>query len=100
MQIRRPGLWIFFALMMLYSIFITGEGLSQIAADTAKAVASYPLLYVVASNVSTGQLLLPLCVGCLLADRLVRDRQLKTSELLSSLGCPLHARLLGKYLGL
>ncbi len=45
------------------------------------------------------QMFAPAAFGCLLADRLPRDRRLRVDELLASLPTPPGAHLIGKYLG-
>lgn len=93
MQVRRKALWVVFAAFALATIFgvawtpYTGipEGFSA--------------TYVVVSWSLVVQFLLPIAFGCLLADRLPRDRHTRTEELLGTLPAPLVSRLLGKYLG-
>ncbi len=100
MQVRRPAVWLTFFVFtfLLFVLFNQGpaatfdgyyarllahEPMSKVLADWAFAVTSY----------------LPICLGCLLANRLTRDRQTKVDELLTTLPTTLRVRLLGKYLG-
>lgn len=99
MQIRRPSLWISFGLIAVYGYFVMGGGATQLYASLQQELASHSLLYTVVDSVATGELILPLCVGCLLADRLVRDRRVKVDELFTTMDTPLHTRLWGKYIG-
>jgi ABC-2 type transport system permease protein len=91
MQIRRRAIWI--TIVALAALFLGVERrfwafspemtLAQIAGRWAIVV----------------NLLLPVAVGALLADRLPRDKRLHSDELLATLPAPLGARLWGKYLG-
>ncbi|HEX9413855.1 MAG TPA: hypothetical protein VF916_10170 [Ktedonobacterales bacterium] len=100
MQVRRPTVWITFAIFTVLLVVLVNQGpvitvrgyfatllahesLSKAVADWCFNIASY----------------LPICVGCLLAGRLVRDRRTKVDELFTALPTPLRTRLFGKYLG-
>ena len=98
MQIRRPSLWIFFGLIAVYGYFVMGGG-TRLYATLQQEIVSHSLLYTSVDSVSTGELLAPLCVGCLLADRLVRDRRVKVDELFNTMDVSLQTRLWGKYFG-
>ncbi|GCE22406.1 hypothetical protein [Dictyobacter kobayashii] len=98
MQLRRPSLWIFFGLLATYGYFVMGGGPSLFA-TTQQELATHSLIYTVVDSVASGELLLPLCVGCLLADRLVRDRRVKVDELFNTMRAPVQRRLWGKYVG-
>lgn len=74
-------------------------GGTQLYASLQQELASHSLLYTVADSVASGELLLPLCIGCLLADRIVRDRKVKVDELFNTMAIPLQTRLWGKYVG-
>jgi|SRR5450631_2470224 len=98
MQIRRPSLWVFFGLLAIYGYFVMGGGPTLYTA-IQQELATHSLLYTIADNVSSGELLVPLCVGCMLADRLVRDRRVKVNELFNTMNVSLQRRLWGKYFG-
>ena len=98
MQIRRLSLWIFFGLLGVYGYFVMGGG-THLYASIKQEIASHSLLYTIADSISTGELILPLCAGCLLADRLVRDQRIKVDELFNTMEIPLQTRLWGKYFG-
>lgn len=98
MQIRRPSLWVFFGLLTIYAYFVMGGG-SRLYATLQQEISAHSLLYTIADIIGNGELLLPLCVGCLLADRLVRDRRVKVDELFNTMDVPLQTRLWGKYFG-
>jgi ABC-2 type transport system permease protein len=98
MQIRRRSLWITFLLMIcLLILFATRiPSLPQYVGD---ALVHNSLTYNVAYWTFTVNRLLPLGVGCLLADRLVRDYRTKLDELFVTTPGMLGSRLLGKYTG-
>lgn len=98
MQVRRPSLWIFFGLLTVYAYFVAAGG-SRLYANLHQEIAAHSLLYTIADIVGNGMLLLPLCVGCLLADRLVRDRRVKVTELFNTMDVSTDTRLWGKYFG-
>ncbi|GCE28531.1 hypothetical protein KDA_40150 [Dictyobacter alpinus] len=98
MQVRRPSLWIFFGLITVYSYFVVAGG-SHLYPALKQELATHSMLFTIADIVGNGELLLPLCVGCLLADRLVRDRRVKVTELFNTMDVSLNMRLWGKYFG-
>jgi hypothetical protein len=91
MQFRRKAVWITILTFSLLSF--TGE------ASPWQVLGEQPLTDVVAGWAIVVQAFMPIAFGCLLADRLPRDRRLKTGELLDTLPAPHGGRLLGKYLG-
>lgn len=92
MQIGRLAVWItlgLFGLLLLAGPVYLFTGLPD---DT-------PVAQMVATWALTLQYLLPVAFGLVLANRLPRDRQTHTQELLNTLPAPLGARLFGKFLG-
>jgi ABC-2 type transport system permease protein len=98
MQVRRPSLWVFFGLMTIYAYFVVGGG-TRFYPNLKLELTTHSLAFTIADIVGNGELLLPLCVGCLLADRLVRDRRVKVAELFQTMDVSLQIRLWGKYFG-
>ena len=99
MQIRRRSLWITFAAFTVYAFLVSTNGVNYYINEIKHGLVSTSLLQVVAGITSNGQQLLPLVVGCLLADRLKRDQRIRVDELLDTTSASLHMRLLGKYVG-
>lgn len=99
MQAKRPGIWITFAIVTFYIVFIAMGGPAEVAKDMNAQIAREPLLMYVADFTYSVNQYLPIFFGCLLADRLVRDRRLKTDEIINTTSSPLCVRLLGKYCG-
>lgn len=91
MQRRRISVWI--APLAL--------GLAQLAGslDLLAGSSGQPLAVVIPYWASSIQMYLPIAVGVLLADRLVRDRRMRVGELLDTLPASVGGRLWGKYLG-
>src|SRR5689334_8342511 len=81
MQIRRPSLWITFAVLAAYAFLVATGGPATYFQAIHHGLTHFSLLQVVASNTSAGQQVLPIAIGCLLADRLKRDRRTKVDEL-------------------
>lgn len=92
MQIRRPALWITFALFTLIFYNLTWTPWSPYLGDN-------PVDFLVASWSLSVQTFHPIAFGILLADRLPSDRRTGTSELLETLPASPGGRYLGKYLG-
>lgn len=93
MQVRRPSVWI---LMLLLSLMIfMGVGPNH----PMNLPATTPTAVLIASWAFVNNILAPIGVGILLADRLPRDRTLRVEELLTSLPAPRGSRLAGKYVG-
>lgn len=97
MQIRRRALWITMALI----IFLLAGILSrqQRILDAIMHLNRFPLLSDVVEWTGILNIILPVGVGIMLADRLPRDRRMKVDELFTALPGALSARLNGKYLG-
>ena len=93
MQIRRKALWVVFAAFAIPTVF--GAAWTPYTGVPE----GFSVTYIVISWSLVVQFLLPIAFGCLLADRLPRDRHTRTEELLGTLPAPLGSRLLGKYLG-
>lgn len=93
MQVRRKALWVVFAAFALPTVF--GAAWTPYTGIPE----GFSVTYIVISWSLVVQFLLPIAFGCLLADRLPRDRHTRTEELLGTLPAPLGSRLLGKYLG-
>jgi|SRR5579871_170737 hypothetical protein len=99
MQIRRPTVWITFALFTLlmialfqhpattfeetYTRLLKQESLQKVLADWAFNINNY----------------LPICVGALLAGRLPRDRRTRVDELFTTMPTTRGTRLWGKLFG-
>ncbi len=92
MQIRRPALWITFALFALVLPIRTWTPWDPALGDN-------PVAFLVAAWSLAVQFLHPIAFGLLLADRLPRDRRTRTTELLETLPASPGERYLGKYLG-
>jgi hypothetical protein len=93
MQWRKRSVWIVTGVLaLLLTAMGTGQVSSSVfdASDTKVAMARAALLL---------QLLLPIGYGCLLADRLVRDGQIRVAELLDATPAGATARLAGKFVG-
>ncbi len=92
MQLRRPAVWVVLLAVIAAVVALTRMPFHLDPGDgtAAQAVADWAFIL---------QLLTPAAIGCLLADRLPRDRQLRVAELLTSLPSGIPARLGGKYLG-
>jgi ABC-2 type transport system permease protein len=97
MQIRRRALWITMALIVFVVVGILGR--QQRLLDAITHLNSIPLLTDVVEWTNLVNIILPVGVGIMLADRLPRDRRMKVDELFTSLPGALSARLNGKYLG-
>jgi len=100
MQIRRRSLWItFFLMTCLLLILATRLSHNKSSDSLALFLAQHSLTYNIAYWIYTFNRLFPLGVGCLLADRLVRDFRTKSDELFVTTPGALSSRLLGKYIG-
>jgi hypothetical protein len=92
MQLRRREVWIVIAMLtmpFLLLVNIPPIGLDRPAVQTQVAVSWAQVL----------ALFLPIGVGCLLADRLPRDRGTRVEEVLGTAPGAWGARLAGKYAG-
>jgi hypothetical protein len=90
MQVRRPAVWIGIALPVLVMLALFLQGRPN------PILPPLPMAALVVSSISY---VLPISFGILLADRLPRDRQLRTAELLDSAPASRASRLWGKCLG-
>jgi len=95
MQIRRRSLWIAMCLVGLLQIAIYASR----AELFINAYIHLPLPQTVAELAAMINFLLPTVFGCLIADRLPRDRSTKVEELLIATPGAWGMRLFGKYLG-
>ncbi|WP_047864010.1 ABC transporter permease [Rubrobacter aplysinae] len=91
MQIRRKAVWVVLALFSLWAL--TGNNNPW---DFPPAAS---LTDVVVTWAGVVQLFMPIALGCMIADRLPRDRRTGVSELLDTLPASPGGRLVGKYLG-
>ncbi|GAA0833068.1 hypothetical protein ACFQVD_25295 [Streptosporangium amethystogenes subsp. fukuiense] len=96
MQIRRPMLWIVYGLTL--AVTVAGFGSTYVTLDLGGGQGTLPNTAMVASATLLMSLL-PIVYGCLLADRLVRDRRLGVAGILDTTPTGHTARLVGKYLG-
>ena len=92
MQMRRPAVWLVVLATVAVVVGVTKMPLHHDPGDhtAAQTVADWAFML---------QLLTPAGIGCLLADRLPRDRRLRVDELLTSMPVGMGERVLGKYLG-
>ncbi len=97
MQLRRRALWLTILLLGLLVVLLFGRnaGASYVLSNLGR----FPILTLVAWWTAILNYLFPLGVGCLLADRLVRDYRTKAAEIFTTMPAALSARLIGKYLG-
>ena len=101
MQVRRQAVWITLFLIALLIVVIAGRTLAAQPPeqDVVTHLNKYPLLAVLAFWTNIVNTILPLGIGCLMADRLQRDRRTHVDELFTSMPGALSARIAGKYLG-
>lgn len=92
MQIRRKVLWIVMALFVVWSIV-------QFSSLYLQGSENLPTTQVVAGWSIMLQAIMPLAVGALLVDRLLRDTSTGIKELLETLPTSAGGHLLGKFLG-
>lgn len=90
MQVRRPSLWIAFALLGLLFTQFHQPWFRPLTSPASEAITYW---------MGIVQSFLVVAVGVFLADRLPRDRRLHVDELFDSLPGMTGARLVGKYLG-
>ncbi|GCE22891.1 hypothetical protein [Dictyobacter kobayashii] len=97
MQVRRRSLWITMLLVGLLEIALYARW-----PNTNFFTDSYlqlPITQTMAELAALINFLLPAAFGCMIADRLPRDRRTKVDELFTAMPGALSARLVGKYLG-
>ena len=93
MQVRKRSLWLVLAALIALELVSAGSNFpTQLPAGT-------PLGQVMGSWALALNVIAPVGVGALLADRLVRDRRLGVEDLLAGLPVGSGTRLWGKYLG-
>ena len=97
MQLRRRSVWLTMLLIALLLVLILTR--SPISGDLMNRLRLLPIKDLVVYWTDIINLIMPIGVGVLLADRLPRDRKTKVDELLTSMPGALSLRLLGKYLG-
>jgi ABC-type transport system involved in multi-copper enzyme maturation permease subunit len=91
MQARRKAVWIVLGIFGLLAF----TGFS----GNWRMLGEAPTEYVSVGWAFQVQTFIPIAFGCLLADRVPRDRSFKVGELLETAPAPRGARLVGKYLG-
>jgi ABC-2 type transport system permease protein len=92
MMLRKRSMWITMGIIVVLAGLISVEDVGRgIREDGAKDVVADAALLM--------NLLLPVGYGCLLADRLIRDRKLGVEPILDATPASPLARLFGKYLG-
>ena len=99
MQIRRPALWIAFAVITVLLLLLQNQGPGGLSQAIHDDLSHYPLHTTLALWAFTINTFLPICIGPLLAGRLPRDRRTKVDEMFTSMPASPGARLAGKYLG-
>lgn len=95
MQIRRPVLWIVYALT--FAVIVVSFGRSYVELNLGTDRHDPTTAMIVSADLL--MLLLPIVYGCLLADRLVRDRRLGVVGVLDATSTGHTSRLIGKCLG-
>ncbi|GCE08780.1 hypothetical protein [Dictyobacter aurantiacus] len=95
MQIRRRSVWVSLLLVGLLQIMIYVPHLSELI----NLYFQIPINQTMAELALMVNTLLPAAFGCLIADRLPRDRRTRVEELLMTMPQSPGVRLIGKYLG-
>lgn len=90
MQVRRPAVWIVFAIVSLFFVVSHQPWYRPVTSSAADALVYW-------TGIAHG--ILAIVIGVMLADRLPRDRRLRVEELLDTYSGSLGARLAGKCLG-
>ena len=96
MQIRRPVLWIVYGLTYAATVAAFGSTYVTLDLGFGEGLTSKTAMI---SSASLLMSLLPIVYGCLLADRLIRDRLLGVAGVLDAIPAGRTGRLIGKYLG-
>jgi len=97
MQFRRRALWITMALIIALEVALMMRG--GPINPLIQSVHNFDTLTAVVFWTNLVNTILPAAMGCLLADRLPRDRRVKVEELFGSTPGALGIRIVGKYLG-
>lgn len=97
MQVRRRSLWI--SLLLVGLLQITLYVRSPHLTDIVDSWFQLPINQTLAQLALIVNTLLPAAFGCLIADRLPRDRRTKVEELFMTMPQALGSQLIGKYLG-
>ncbi|WP_405139804.1 hypothetical protein OG589_24155 [Sphaerisporangium sp. NBC_01403] len=96
MQVRRPVLWIVYGLAFAALVSLLRQGYVVPTPGSGDPDDPRPAMIAVSETVVA---LMPAVYGCLLADRLIRDRRLGVAGVLDSTPAGHTGRLIGKYLG-
>lgn len=97
MQIRRRAVWITLAIFAVVTVLLIIRNANE--PGGAALQPQMNLNQLVGHWSGLVMLFTPIAIGCLLADRLPRDRKTKVEELFTSMPGSLGARLFGKYVG-
>ncbi|GCE30733.1 hypothetical protein KDA_62170 [Dictyobacter alpinus] len=97
MQIRRRSLWI--GMLLIGALEIAIYARSPFVNQFVQRDLDLPMPQTLASLALLLNFFLPATFGCMIADRVPRDRRTKMEELFNALPGALSVRLLGKYLG-
>jgi ABC-2 type transport system permease protein len=92
MMLRKRSMWITMAVIIAFLGVVSSGQVGQAMRDEDAK-------YVVATTALLVNIFLPVGYGCLLADRLIRDRILGVAPILDATPSSATARLLGKFLG-
>jgi ABC-2 type transport system permease protein len=91
MQVRKWGLWVL--------VVAVGVGAFRFLSIPASVSATWSVRQEIGAYAIGVNYLVPVIVGCYLADRVVRDRRLGVTELFDTMAVGRTARLWAKYLG-
>ncbi len=94
MQARRPALWVILLSIGLLTLFSGVVSMRPSPDNTGLTWYSATVAWAALTNV-----LLPVGLGILLADRLPRDKRHNVTDLIDGLPAPHSLRILGKYVG-
>ncbi|WP_188186713.1 hypothetical protein [Nonomuraea sp. SYSU D8015] len=94
MQVRRPSLWIVYALV--FAVLIVALPFGSLDLNDYEGSVGRQAMSVAAQILVS---LLPIVYGCMLADRPSRDRVLRVDGILDATPSGRTARLIGKYAG-
>lgn len=97
MQIRRRAVWVTLAIFALVTIILIIRNANVPGGPTLQS--SMNLNQLVGHWSGLVMLFTPIAIGCLLADRLPRDRKTNVEELFATMPGSLGARIFGKYVG-